>query len=93
MGLGDLGNPRIPETGYDALTNRTLLAVEKFASDYADRMAKPEPEESNEDFSDRWYKFFNEKMRELGWEYTADHCLCEDPDFGHEPACGWTEVR
>lgn len=93
MSLGDLGRPSgIPIYGYSPLLNGEHKTIQQIAYNYAELVAPPDPYESNEDYAARWNDVFNAKMRDMGWEYTGDHCMCADPDFRHEPACGWTRI-
>lgn len=72
--------------------NRELKRLQRIACDHADKLC-PYGEESPAEHMASWSPIFDAKMREFGWEYTADHCLCEDPEYGHEPACGWSRAK
>lgn len=54
----------------------------------ASKIAQEEERNNGVDF----LTAFDAAMTGMGWAYTGDHCICEDPDSGHEPACGWTKI-
>lgn len=77
---------------YGKLLNADLKRIQAIAYGHASSVVKPVDGLSNEDFTGEWQEAFDAKMRELGYEYTGDHCMCERPEHGHESACGWSAV-
>jgi hypothetical protein len=92
MALGDLGRPTcgLSEPGYGLMDNRAVQAAQNIAYDSADKACPPCQGLTQAAFDEQWRAAFDFAMRELGWEYTGDHCMCDDPEYGHEPACGWS---
>jgi hypothetical protein len=81
------------ESEYSVLENCQVKDAKKQAYEAADEACPPMNGMTQAEFEVEWLIAFDGKMKELGWEYTGDHCLCKDPDRGHEPACGWSKVK
>lgn len=93
MSLRDLGRPSgVPACEYPPRVNAELKAIQALAYDHAVSVVYFDDEESSEDYTARWNEAYNAKLRGFGWEYTGDHRMCADPDYGHELACGWSRV-
>jgi hypothetical protein len=72
--------------------DNSLKAVQRVAYDEADKQCPPMEGLTQGEFDEQWLRAFDSKMRQLGWVYTGDHCMCDDPDHGHEAGCGWTKI-
>ena len=76
----------------DEYDNKAAKSAQAIAYAAADKACPPMNGLTQAEYDDAWRVSFDDKMHELGWEYTGDHCLCADPDRGHEPACGWSKT-
>ena len=66
--------------------------TQTFTVSRGDQSAAHKAAETAQERGEEFLTAFDACLTGLGYGYTGAPCQCEDPDNGHEPACGWSKV-